>query len=94
MIRSFLHARILLLRQENGAEVYSDTSILYPDDFRRIKSQESLVSRKKGTSDFYFADITQLGECFPYKEEVVGSRPSISTIGIFRLTDRICRYER
>ena len=27
-----------------------------------------------------YADLTQLGECFPYKEEVRGSSPLVSTI--------------
>ena len=27
----------------------------------------------------FYADLTQLGEYFPYKEEVIGSSPVIST---------------
>lgn len=29
--------------------------------------------------NLFNADLTQLGECFPYKEEVVGSSPTIGT---------------
>lgn len=31
------------------------------------------------TNQFFYARLTQLEECFPYKEEVVGSSPSLST---------------
>ena len=34
---------------------------------------------------FYYTDITQLGECYPYKIEVVGASPTIGIVSLAQL---------
>lgn len=43
------------------------------------------LKSKRGSNNSRYADITQLGECFPYKEEVGSSNLSIGTKSIMNL---------